>query len=206
MKTLIHLDSSLRGEESNSRILSSAFAKSWQSKFPDGKIIYRDLAKNPIGHLTSEAVQASYKPVEQRTPADIAALKPLHDAVDELMSADHILIAAPMYNFTVPSSIKAWVDHIVVDGRTFSFGANGPEGYVKGKKVFIISSHGGSYTPDSPWAAMNMLTPWLRNILGFLGMTDVESISIEGADFAKDQVAQQMNASREKITQLVAEL
>ncbi|MGL4399867.1 MAG: FMN-dependent NADH-azoreductase [Luteolibacter sp.] len=206
MKTLIHIDSSLREGESNSRILSAAFAKAWQAKFPEGKVIYKDFARNPLPHLGAESVKASYKPAEDRTPADTAALKPLNDAVDELMSADHILIAAPMYNFTVPSSIKTWVDHIVVDGRTFSFGANGPVGHVHGKKVIIVSSHGGNYTPESPWATMNMLEPWLRNILGFLGMADVETISIEGAEMAKDEVPQQMTAAHDKIAELVAGL
>lgn len=206
MKTLIHIDSSLREGESNTRILSAAFAKAWQARFPNGKVIYHDFAKNPLPHLSADAVRASYKEANDRTAADTASLQPLNDAVDELMNADHILIAAPMYNFTVPSSIKAWVDHIVVDGRTFSFGANGPQGHVHGKKVIVVSSHGGSYTPESPWATMNMLEPWLRNILGFLGMTDLEAISIEGADFTKDEVPQQMTAAHDRITKLVAGL
>lgn len=134
MKTLIHIDSSLRDGESNTRILSAAFAKAWQAKFPDGKVIYKDFARNPLPHLSAESVKASYKPAEDRTSADTAALKPLNDAVDELMSADHILIAAPLYNFIMPSTIKAWVDHIVMAGRTFSFGPNGPEGHVREKR------------------------------------------------------------------------
>ncbi len=205
MKTLIHIDSSLRDGESNTRILSAAFAKAWQAKFPDGKVIYKDFARNPLPHLGAESVKASYKPAKDRTPADTAALKPLNDAVDELMSADHILIAAPLYNFTMPSTIKVWVDHIVMAGRTFSFGPNGPEGHVREKKVVIVSSYGGSYAPDSPWA-MNLMEPWLKNILGFLGMTDMETITLGGADFAKDQVPWQMTAAHDRITELVAGL
>lgn len=99
-----------------------------------------------------------------------------------LLSVDHLLIGAPMYNFAPPSSIKTWIDHVVKDGVTFRFGPNGPEGLVTGKKVCVISARGGDYTSGDPAAPLDMVAPWLRNILGFLGITDFTAITAEGMD------------------------
>ncbi len=182
MKTLLHIDSSLRHEGSYSRQLSATFAKAWQKKYPEGRIIYRDFAINPMPHLTPLYTAASYKK-DGLTDEEKASAKPADEAVAQLFSVDHILIGAPMYNFTAPSSIKTWVDHIVQDNTTFRFGPEGAEGLVKGKKVCLVSSHGGDYSEGSPWAAANMLAPWLRNILGFLGMNDFIVISMEGSEY-----------------------
>lgn len=208
MKTLLHLDASLRPSGpggSVSRKLTAEFAAAWKARHPDGRIVSRDFALDPLPHLTPEYIAASYKPASQRTPADLASARRADAIVAELLAADHVLLGAPMYNFTVPSSLKTWVDHIVQDGTTFRFGPEGPEGLVSGKKVCAISSRGGDYTPGSPFAAMDHCGPWLRDVLGFLGMTEFTLITVEGADLNSaslpDRLAQ---ASREILRTLDA--
>lgn len=201
--TLLHIDSSLRTEGSVSRQLSAAFAAAWQRKYPEGRIIYRDFAVDPLPHLTAAYVSASYKK-DGRTAEEQASAQPADAAVAELMSVDHILIGAPMYNFSAPSSVKTWVDHIVQDQTTFRFGPQGPEGLVKGKRVCAVTSHGGDYSEGSPWAAADMLTPWLRNILGFLGMTDFSAISVQATDFSPEQKAERIAKALSEIEATLA--
>jgi FMN-dependent NADH-azoreductase len=205
MKKLLHLDSSLRSENSISRMLSAQFAQAWNAKYPDGEIIYRDFAIHPLPHLTSNYVTASYKNLAERDAQDIASSELANATVAELFAVDHILIGAPMYNFTVPSTIKTWVDHIVKEGSTFRFGEQGPEALVHGKKVCVVTSHGGDYSADSPWAPMDMLGPWLKNILGFLGMTDLAVISAQNMDLAVDKKADQLAKANAEIQATLAQ-
>jgi len=182
MPSLLHLDSSLRrsGQSgSASREFTAQFAAAWQKKFPGERIVYRDFGVAPLPHLSSTYIEGSYKEETERTSDEQAAARLAEEAVAELLAVDHILIGAPMYNFTVPSSIKTWVDHIVKAGTTFRFGPHGPEGLVTGKKVCVISPRGGDYSEGSWFATADMVGPWLRNILGFLGMTEVTVINAE---------------------------
>ncbi|MCC6231358.1 MAG: FMN-dependent NADH-azoreductase [Verrucomicrobiales bacterium] len=208
MKTLLHIDSSLRpvsARGSVSRQLTAEFAAAWQARHPDGRVIRRDFATQPLPHLTAAYIHASYKPADQRTREDREASQLADETVAELFAADHVLLGAPMYNFTVPSTIKTWVDHIVQDGTTFRFGPEGPEGLVRGKKVCVINSRGGDYGPGSPFAALDMAGPWLRNALGFLGMTDVTLITVDGVDMNPDLRERRMaDASRQIASTLEA--
>lgn len=200
MPTLLHLDSSLRraGQGSVSRDLTTRFATAWQRKFPGARVVYRDFAEAPLPHLSPTYIQGSYKPEAERSTDDLAAARLAEETVAEFLAADHLLIGAPMYNFTVPSTIKTWVDHIVKDGQTFRFGPNGPEGLVVGKKVCVISPRGGDYSPGSWYATADMVGPWLRNILGFLGMTDISIINAERLDrTATDREATLAQAAQE---------
>ena len=141
--TILHIDSSPLGERSVSRKLTAKALTELKAKHPECKIITRDLAADPLPHLNGVTIGAFYTPPDQRTNDLIEAAKLSDQAVDEVISADAIIIGSPMWNFGIPSSLKAWIDHIVRAGKTFTYGATGPESLLpKGKKVIIISSRG----------------------------------------------------------------
>ena len=167
MSTLLHIDSSARREASVSRRLTQRFADEWRSRHPDGRVIVRDLAQAAPPHVSESLIGAYFTPEEQRDAAQRATLAESDALVDELLAADTIVIGAPMYNFALPSSLKAWIDHVVRVGRTFAYGANGPSGLVHGKRVVVILSRGGVYS-DGPAQAMDFQTGYLlEQLQGF---------------------------------------
>ena len=198
MKTLLHLDSSLRAANSVSRLLTAEFVAAWRQRFPDGRIVRRDLAADPTPHLTPAFVTgAERRPGETLTAEEQDALRLSDGLIDEVFAADHLVIGTPMYNFTVPSTLKAWTDQIVRAGRTFAFAADGFQPLVLGKKVTVISASGAGYGPDSPWRGMDHLGEWLRAVLGFLGMTETTVIAAEKMDMnpqGRDAVLAQARA------------
>jgi FMN-dependent NADH-azoreductase len=203
MATLLHIDSSVRNTGSLSRQLGGEFVAKWKEANPSDTVVTRDLAASPVPHLTEQLVGAFFTPAEQRN-ADQAHLIQTSDAlVDELLAADTIVIGAPMYNFSVTSGLKAWIDHVARVGRTFSYGANGPQGLVSGKKVYVFIASGGVYS-QGPAAAYDHLTTYLRAVLGFLGMTDVTFIVAEGAAMGEAAVAAAIAKSRADIDAIVA--
>lgn len=144
MATLLHLDSSLfSGDASSSRAVTAAFRRTWQEHHPEGTVIYRDLATNPVPHLTADAHTAGQTDPATHTPAQAAALAHRLTLIDELENADAILIGAPMYNYSIPSTLKAWLDNIVLVGRT----AGVESSRLKGTPVTVVASRGGSYRP-----------------------------------------------------------
>jgi FMN-dependent NADH-azoreductase len=180
MPTLLHIDSSPL-ETSISRELTREFATSWKAKNPTGNVIDRNLAANPSKPIDQTWIGAAYTPDTARTDAQKAILASSDILIDELQKADEIVIGVAMHNFSIPSVLKLWIDQIARAGKTFSYGANGPEGLLKGKKATILIASGGVYETGTPAGAMNFVEPYLRAVLGFLGITDVNFVTAAGA-------------------------
>jgi FMN-dependent NADH-azoreductase len=165
---LLHLDSSVLGPHSVSRQVSAAIVDRLRQATPSLDVVYRDLAENPLAHLSGShlaAAQGASAPAE--LGPDLAASAA---ALDEFLAADIVVIGAPMYNFTIPSQLKAWIDRIAVRGKTFSYGPNGPQGLAGGKRVIVAISRGGYYGAGSPAAALEHLETYLRSVFGFIGI------------------------------------
>ena len=181
MATLLKIDVSPRGDASYSRQLGNTFLAGFQAAHPGSTVVTRDLAKNQPTFVDVQWIGGAFTPPEQLTDAHKAALKLSNEIIAEVQSADHILITTPMYNFQVPAVLKAWIDHLVRVGITVLYGANGPEGQLRGKKVTVIVASAGEYAAGSPTAAYDMLTPYLKAVLGFMGLTDVTFLGAGGA-------------------------
>jgi FMN-dependent NADH-azoreductase len=167
MATLLHIDSSVfPGFASSSRTVTDAFRKAWEEQHPGGTVVYRDLAANPVPHITADAHLAAFTDPATHTPEQAAAFAERIKLVEELERADAVLIGAPMYNFAIPSTLKAWIDNVILMGRTSGTDARTTEG----TPVTVVASRGGSYAPGTPRAGMdhvqNFLTAALRDGLG----------------------------------------
>lgn len=180
MATLLHIDSSPL-DSSISRELTREFVKEWKLKNPGGKVINRNLSANPPRPIDQTWVGASYTPEGARTEEQKAVLAPSDVLIDELEKADDIVIGVAMHNFGVPAVLKLWIDQIARSGKTFRYGANGPEGLLKGKRATILVASGGVYEAGSPTASMNFVDPYLRAVLSFLGIADVRVVTAAGA-------------------------
>ena len=181
MASLLKIDVSPRGPYSYSRQLGSTFLESWQSANPGATVVVRDLAIQPPPYLDLPWIAGAFTPVDQHTPEYTAALKPSNEIIAEVQAADHILITTPMYNFQIPAVLKAWIDHLVRVGVTVNYTAEGPVGTLLGKKVTVIVASAGEYPAGTPGAAYNLLTPYLKHILGFIGLTDITFLEAGGA-------------------------
>jgi FMN-dependent NADH-azoreductase len=179
MPTLLHLDASPL-ETSVSRELAREFVATWKSTHADGTVVYRDLAALPPAPVSQAWVHAAFTPTDSRTAEQKALLAPSDELIEELQTADEIVIGVPMHNFSIPSSLKLWIDQIVRSGRTFAYDASGPQGLLTGKKATLLIASGGVYSPGSPAAAMNFVEPYLQKILGFIGITDIRTVAVGG--------------------------
>jgi FMN-dependent NADH-azoreductase len=176
---LLHLDSSITGDASASRGLSAAIVDAFRRQNPQATVVYRDLVADPIPHLDGP-IAAGFRPIgasefDQVALAEHARSEAL---VKELLASDVIVIGAPMYNFSVASQLKAWIDRVTQPGRTFQYTAHGPVGLANGKKVMIVSTRGGMYS-QGPAAAMDFQETYLKAMFGFLGITDVKFLRAE---------------------------
>ncbi len=180
MSTLLHLDSSPL-ESSISRELTREFVKTWKNAHPDSAVIYRDLAANPPKPVDTAWIYSSFTPEALRTPEQKAALAPSEELIAELERADVYVIGVAMHNFSIPSVLKLWIDQVVRRGRTFVYGENGPRGALHGKKATILAASGGIYEPGTPASALNFIDPYLKTILGFVGVADVKFVTAGGA-------------------------
>ncbi|MEU9385399.1 NAD(P)H-dependent oxidoreductase [Streptomyces sp. NPDC048279] len=167
MATLLHIDSSLfPGEASASRTVTEAFRAAWQEQHPDGTVIYRDLAADPVPHITAAGHTAGFADPATHTPEQAAAFADRVRLIEELEQADAILIGAPMYNFTIPSTLKAWLDNVILMGRT-----GGEDPSAKGTPVTVVASRGGSYAPGTPRESFEYVQNYLSAALsGGLGL------------------------------------
>jgi FMN-dependent NADH-azoreductase len=175
---LLRIDSSAR-RNSVSRQLTQRFVEAWKKENPSGEVIERDLATTYLPPITDEWTLAAHSDPMRLTPAQRETLSVSEILIEELLAADTIVIGAPMYNFTVSAPLKAWIDQIVRIGRTVQYGPNGPNGALKGKKAVVLTSRGGSFRPGTPSAQYDHQEPYLRHILGFIGLTDVTFIHAE---------------------------
>lgn len=187
---ILHIDSSILGEHSVSRQLTAAIAARLQAASPGATVHYRDLAARPLPQFTAAPGEA-----------EGAALSA---ALEQVLAADIIVIGAPMYNFAIPSQLKSWLDALAVPGKTFQYGANGPEGLLGAKRVIIASTRGGYYGADTPMATLEHQESHLRSFFGFLGVTQPEIVRAEGVKVSDDARAQAMTAAFEQIEALRA--
>ncbi|MCC8362664.1 FMN-dependent NADH-azoreductase [Lysobacter sp. A6] len=185
---ILHLDSSIQAEQSVTRRLSAAIVERLRKVSPQAVVTYRDLAADPLPELSPEQL---------RTPSTAR-----ESALDELLDADTIVIGAPMYNFTIPSQLKAWLDAVVIAGRTFRYSEAGVEGLLGDKRVIIASSRGGVYSPGGAMAAFDHQEAYLRNILGFVGVRDVEVIRAEGVRMGEDAAHRAITDAMASVGQL----
>lgn len=179
MTTILHIDSSILGDYSVSRTLTADIVARLTATQPGVRVVRRDLAADDPLHL-SGAHLAAFQGGSVGSPELGQDIATGGAYIDELFAADIIVIGAPMYNFSIPSQLKAWIDRVSVAGRTFKYGPNGPEGLVKGKKVYVASARGGMHSAGSPSASMDHQESYLLSILAFLGMSDVTIIRAEG--------------------------
>jgi FMN-dependent NADH-azoreductase len=188
---LLHIDSSALGNHSVSRALTADIVAQFRRTRPDAVVRYRDLAAQPLPHWTPAA--------DAGDPATLLG----NEVMDEFLAADVIVLGAPMYNFGIPSQLKAWIDRIAVAGKTFRYTANGPEGLADGKRVIVASSRGGFYGQGSAGEAMDFQENYLRAVLGFLGITDVEFVRAEGVAVSAEHKDQALTAARASIGTLL---
>lgn len=203
MTTILHISSSIRSTGSISRELSNELVSKMKAADTANTVIERDLTAQPVPHLSEQMMGAFFTPAENRSPEQALTVKLSDTLVDEVLAADVIVIAAPMYNFSVSSTLKAWIDHVARVGRTFKYGANGPEGLIKGKKVIIFTARGGVYS-TGPAKVMDFHETYLRAVLGFLGITDISFIHSEGLAMGEEAVNNALIGSRSAIDGLIA--
>ncbi|MBS0470652.1 MAG: FMN-dependent NADH-azoreductase [Proteobacteria bacterium] len=198
---LLHIDSSIFGANSVSRKLSADIVAAETRRNPGLEVTYRDLVTDPVGHLTGEHVMGAGDRASAELERDVAAGQA---ALAEFLAADIVVIGAPMYNFTVPSQLKAWIDRIAAQGKTFRYTENGPVGLAGGKKVIVASSRGGYFNPQSANAALDHQESYLRGFFGFLGIDDVSVIRAEGLNMGNEIRTQAIDAAVAEIDRLAA--
>jgi FMN-dependent NADH-azoreductase len=199
---LLHIDSSVLGPHSVSRQVSAAIVDRLRQATPSLDIVYRDLTQSPLAHLSgSHLAAAQGAPAPAELGPDLAASKA---ALDEFLAADIVVIGAPMYNFTIPSQLKAWIDRVLVAGKTFSYGANGPQGLAGGKRVIFAISRGGYYGAGSPAASLEHLESYLRGVFGFMGIAHPKFISADGIQVGPEHREKSLASALEAATTLRA--
>jgi FMN-dependent NADH-azoreductase len=178
MPNLLVIETSPRGDASISRNMTARFVSHWRAAHPDGKVTVRDLAETDLPHVTAPWLQAYFTPSAQHSPEMAQAIRQSDELVAELLAADHIVIATPVYNYNVPAALKAWIDHIVRKGLTLGFDG---AGLVTGKVATVLIASGGVYGEGSPIRDRDIATQYLRLILGVIGITDVTVVAGGGA-------------------------
>ncbi len=197
MTTILHIASSSNLHTSVSREIGQATVDELQRAHKGAKVITRDLVQNPVPHLTPAFVDVMY------TNPDAPELALSRELVGEVLASDILVIEAPMYNFSLPSVLKAWIDHIARKGLTFNYSAVGPEGLLKGKKAILVLGRGGIYS-SGPLQAIEHQESYLRAVLGFFGITDIETLAIEGVGYGPEKRAESLAAAKAKIQTLEA--
>ncbi|QKW07581.1 NAD(P)H-dependent oxidoreductase [Streptomyces sp. NA04227] len=172
MATLLHIDTSLNGDRSFSRQVAAQFRQAWEAEHPDGQVVYRDLDANPLPHLRAAEYYAGLSDPAGHSPEEEAAFALRRELIEEAEGADALLIGAPLYNYSIPSSLKSWIDHVIAFGRTV--GTEAPT--LKGKPAVVVTSRGGGYGPGSPNEGRDYLQPYLEWILGGSLGLDLEFI------------------------------
>jgi FMN-dependent NADH-azoreductase len=185
MTNILYVTSSPRGKASHSTEVAAHVLEELKQAHPGAKITVRDLARDPLPHIGEDFVAAIRTPDGPQTTAQKKILARSDALVDELLAADVVVLGVAMINFTIPSTLKSWLDYVARAGRTFRYNEKGPEGLVKNKQVIVVQAKGGVYSGDGKGA--DFLDPYLRHMLGFLGMTDVQVIPVEGTIAAADK-------------------
>jgi FMN-dependent NADH-azoreductase len=200
---LLHIDTSILGGNSVSREVSATIAERLSQAQPEVHVTYRDLAAAPLPHLSGDNLAA----VRGAVPESAALREDIvvsQKVLDEFLAADTVVIGAPMYNFTIPSQLKTWIDRILVAGKTFRYTAAGPQGLAGNKRVIIAISRGGFYGPGTPAAAAEHLETYLRTVFGFIGVTNLEIIAAEGVNIGPEQREKSIAGALQAATDLRA--
>ncbi|AIC18684.1 FMN-dependent NADH-azoreductase [Pseudomonas chlororaphis] len=198
MSRVLIIESSARQQDSVSRQLTQTFIKQWQAAHPGDQITVRDLAVTPVPHLDSNLLGGWMKPAEQRNEIEEASLQRSNELTDELLAADVLVMAAPMYNFAIPSTLKAWLDHVLRAGVTFKYTATGPQGLLNDKRAYVLTARGGIYAGSTA----DHQEPYLRQVMGFIGIHDVEFIHAEGMNLGGDFQEKGLNQANAKLAQV----
>lgn len=201
MSNILVLNSSVSGEASISRLLVADAVTELTQRDPAAKLVFRDLAANPVPHLMPDTVAGVR--AQASTPAEQAARALSDELIAELRAADTIVIGAPMYNFSIPTTLRSWFDHVLRAGETFSYSEAGPKGLLTGKKVIVVESRGGLYS-EGPAQAIDFQEPYLRQLLGFVGLTDVTFVRAEKIGYGPDARDQALADSRAELAKLPA--
>jgi len=178
MTKLLVVETSPRGDHSISRNMTRRFVSDWQAAHPGGEVIDRDLMETRLPFVTAPWLQAYFTPAEQHSPEMKEALRLSDELAGEILAADHVVIATPVYNYNVPAALKAWIDHVVRKGLTLGFDGRG---LVAGKKATVLLASGGVYTEGSPIRDRDIATQYLRLILNVIGIADVTVVAGGGA-------------------------
>lgn len=200
MKTVLQLNTSIFGEQGKSSRLSDNFIQTWRLRNPMDRVITRDLAEQPTPHLTAERFQAFSTPADERSPEQRQAVAESDALIEELRQADVIVLGLPMYNFGIPSTLKAYFDHVARAGITFRYTESGPEGLLTGKKVYVLAARGGAYqgTP------LDTSTQYVTNFLRFLGIEDIEFVYAEGLAMGEERAQAAFDQVQNRIARLAA--
>ncbi|MCL6416987.1 FMN-dependent NADH-azoreductase [Aestuariirhabdus sp. Z084] len=198
MSNVLVINSSLRREGANSTALTENFLARWRQHHPDDQIQQRDMASQPIPHLDEAMVGAFFTPEDQRSVEQQTLVARSDALVQELKESDVLVLGVPMYNFGIPSTLKAWIDHIARAGLTFRYTEQGPEGLLKGKKAYVLAARGGQYQGT----AADTQTAYLKDVLAFIGITDVQFIYAEGLNMGDDQFARGFSRAEQQLDAL----
>ena len=202
MSNILVLNSSVSGEASVSRLLVADAVTELTQRDPAATLVFRDLAANPVPHLTPETVAGVRS--QATPPAEQAARALSDELIAELRAADTIVIGAPMYNFSIPTTLRSWFDHVLRAGETFSYSEAGPKGLLSGKKVIVVEARGGLYS-EGPAQATDFQEPYLRQLLGFIGLADdLTFIRAEKIGYGPDARDQALADSRAELAKLPA--
>ncbi|MBA1201494.1 FMN-dependent NADH-azoreductase [Pseudomonas capeferrum] len=195
MSRVLIIESSARQQDSVSRQLTQAFISQWKATHPADEINVRDVAANPLPHLDSILIGGWMKTEDQRSSDERDALARSDALTDELLAADVLVMAAPMYNFTIPSTLKAWLDHVLRAGITFKYTPTGPQGLLTGKRAIVLTARGGIHMG----AVTDHQEPYLRQVMAFIGIHDVTFIHAEGLNMSGDFHEQGLNQAKAQL-------
>jgi FMN-dependent NADH-azoreductase len=205
MKNILFVKSSSSGSQSQSHQFASHIVDDLKRRHPTATVTVRDVARDPLPHVDEAFVSGRGLAPERRSPAQAQSLVLSDRLIGELEAADTIVLAVPMYNFGIPSSLKAWIDHIARPGRTFSYSAKGPEGLLKGKKAVVVVARGGVYN-EGPMQKLDFQEPYLRTILGFIGISNVHVVRVEGVGMGDDALRKAAAAAKAQAEEVVREI
>lgn len=199
MANVLVIESSARQQGSVSRQLTAQFIANWSSANPADQIKVRDLAVDQVPHLDANLLGGWMTPAEQQSDAEQAALALSNLLTDELLAADVLVLAAPMYNFAIPSTLKAWLDHVLRAGVTFKYTETGPQGLLSGKRAFVLTARGGIYAGS----AQDHQEPYLRQALAFVGIHDVSFIHAEGLNLGSEFMEKGLNQAKAQLAKAI---
>lgn len=201
---ILRLDASSRHDGSVSRLMADHLQRKLMAAWPAARIAHRDLASAAPPHLGAEAIAAFFTPADRQTEASRQACALSDALVDEVLAADLLIIATPMYNFSIPSALKAWIDHVVRIGRSFAYDGQNFTGLITGKRAIVLCAYGAAgYGPGAAFAAANFVEPYLRFLLGFLGIKDVTFIAAEGTSGGAAATEAALQAAQRQIDALI---